>query len=268
MDKKGLFNFNAAIVCLVIIIYFLFFSFIVSSVHTAFPSVNETTSVDYYNSITNKLGHSFNYCDSPRYVWKYGSPVSEVMPYYDEPLLSCSITEGILSSDKCSNFVGCEWKNITTNAWYCWLIGNCNTMETCIGDINASNFSITTSVLGNVAGYSYAAGVNTSSQLSVVADYLNYNTGDSYNSVCSHPVLLLNETLCNYFSCTWTKEIVKAEKINVGTYKSILTMIGNSMNYNYVFGFGGSLDILLGLIFIYIPILILLVAGFYALFGG
>jgi hypothetical protein len=283
MNKKGLLNFSAAIVCLVIIVYFVFFSFVVSSVHAAFPSVDATASNTYLSKVSGFTGGVISsYCDFPRLIFDASTMQKSETIYHN--YLECENTDAVLSQASCLSLPGCSFANTNTtySLWFLkwWNLGGSEINGTCVGYINLSTYGIYShkAFLGGnykVDTWDYSDYENDSILLNNTISYLNiagHETNgisqlvDDGSEICWHPKTLLNKSLCESIECTWTTESTDSSPIKL---KTISAMVGSALNYNYVFTFGSAgINLLLGLIFIYIPILILIVAGFYAIFGG
>jgi hypothetical protein len=290
MDKKGLLNFNAVPLAIFLLIYFIMFSFIVSSVNNAFPNTlnsSQQNQKDYFNDIKNKLStFTFNYCDSPRYRYDLSESTPYELSSANNNNLRCDFTDGILNQQNCEAYDGCGWTSVqNTSGWsnfFCGWLQNCdNEYYTCQGFILSDNYGIQSSGFGNssrrVSTYHFMDYYNSSENYNSLINYLGYDnftvifghTADKTSTnICTHPNVILNETACDLFQCMWseiTSEDMSAKKIK----NSIISIAYKTFTFQYNFGFSNTgISLLLNLLFVFIPLLIFIIAIFYAIFGG
>lgn len=290
MNKRGLLDFNAGVVVLVLIIYFIFFSFIVYSVASAFPSSNiDDYSSNLYNEIIAKSGLlSIEYCDSPRLRYDFEESAPYELSSANENNLRCDFTDGIMNQQLCESYDGCGWVNTTeATGWQDFICGftlgvycpDSGTLNTCLGYIISDNYGVPSAGNNNsrrTLRYFFMDYYNSSSEYNLLVDYLNFDatgvsyldrTGVSSINLCTHPNVILNKTNCDMFQCTWKS--IDSKDITLEQQKdNFINIIVKTLTFSYDFGFeNNTASMLMNLIFVFIPFMILIVASIYAVFG-
>jgi hypothetical protein len=294
MNKRGLLDFNAGIVVLVLVVYFIFFSFIVYAVGSAFPNSDiDDSSQNLYSQLISKSGlEQLSYCDKPRYEYDISKSERFESGESFDNYLSCDKSAGAISTSVCNNIAGCNWavENISYSFWdkvKCYSFWDCpedgSTYAYCNGTMDVSAFNMSTRygtfsfdrVLNNHYYLQYWNTSATYRSILYLMDISNQSPlGYAYDTMyfkddspCTHISVIMNETNCEYFSCTWKK--ANTQKFTLAQSKdTFYSIIFDVFTFQYDFGLGGgTISLFLTLIFIYIPLLILLVAIIYALLG-
>lgn len=289
-------EYKAGLTIAVIIIYFLLFSFLAMTVSDVeddlgFASDTDTSNNGIFNNIYNNLGsHDFAYCDSPRYRYD----IQEAEPYQlskaRENNLRCDYTNGIYNQITCENYSGCGWENTTSSTgWSDFLCGftlgllGCSSSDpyyTCLGFINSSVYGINSSGIGNssryVTTYHYEDFLGMSDEYDLYVQYKNLNDTNIFggkgidqtdNSICTHPIVLMSQPLCDMFSCTWVEETISPKTSVVSATMNIFSAMGKVLTFNFDFGFSTGVNLFLYLILVLIPFIILIVSIIYAFVG-
>jgi len=192
------------------------------------------------------IGYFGQVCNTPRY--EYDPESTDVSETNDPDHLDCERTKGVLRSDICNSIEGCSWENVTSGFWF-W-----ETTEdaTCLGSINASYYGIdTTSFLGR----------------EVVVEHSNTEVfRDRYGSkksICNHPNVVRNESLCNTFSCTF--DFLQTDLEDTGL-SSIRRTAGDVFTFRYDFDVENSvLSFVINFVLVILPMIALLISIYFML---
>lgn len=240
-NKKGG-EFNAGVWLVGIVIYFIFFILTTNGVSQLYAESGENITISSSNLDFSSFAGG-NYCNNPRYA--YNPETLEQYEYkttqYD--FLNCEESIGVKSESICSNINGCSWDNVTSGFWF-WT----TTEEaSCIGNINASYYGIetTTEITGEVV-----KAHNNTATFGIV-------------SICNHPNVIQNKTLCSTFGCTW--DTLKIDNTYTST-SSVIDTVKDLFSFRYSFGFDDdTANNILNVIFFYIPLLMLIVSIYFML---
>lgn len=230
---------------LMILLYFGVFLFTTSLVDMASESASDGINESYFGDHDSVCGEPRNiyYPHEEGIVYKTGE--RGVDEYTDVNLqndkrvsfseflipkhLECKYSAGVLSNESCQQISGCEWE-IDTTLWNTFLnfinLGEDPT-ETCTGHIDIEGVS---------TPYDYLGGMRVISK--------HYNpAGDS---ICHHPEVYQNESMCNLLSCTWKDEQpiddidVEGLEPSTSLVGNVWTTIGDMISFKYDFGIENS----------------------------
>jgi hypothetical protein len=231
--------------------------------------------------------YKVNTCSSPRYIYEpyNANPIYHTQMTQNElnsagirgivaeksvnkeAHLNCMMSYGVTSEDNCLTINGCAW-NTTGLTWYQnlfkWFPGyNPEEPEpTCLGSINATSYDIEYRTVFGSGGENVVIEHENS--------YISYNMG----SICTHPKVLNDETLCELFSCTWmTKEKIselEIEKINFSPsiIKTTWGIISEMFTFRFDWGFENPIGNYMATFFTYWIPLIMLLFALYMLVRG
>lgn len=247
MDKKAG-SYLAGTMFFVIFLYFVIFILVVDSTANINDVDSELNVTDFSGTQGNlyQIGYFGQVCNNPRS--EYDPNTAEVTESDDPDHLDCEKSRGVLRDDICNSIEGCNWENVTTGFWF-W-----ETTEdaTCLGTINASYYGIdTTTFLDN----------------EIVASHSNTDTfNDLYGTkktICNHPNVIRNETLCQTFSCTYDFLQTDTQTTDLG---SIKRTAGDVFTFRHDFDVDNSfMSFVLNFVFVILPILGLLIAIYFML---
>lgn len=80
-------------------------------------------------------------------------------------------------------------------------------------------------------------------------------------SICTHPNVFQNKSLCNMFSCSW--ESITPES-NFKSAGNLYSSIADVFTFRYDFGFTNStISFILNVIFVILPLMILILSVYY-----
>lgn len=225
-------EFRGGMVVVIMVIYFTFFIAIVDTTariegETSNQSINDLDYSSDYNLLSD------GYCNSPRY--EYDNEGKRLIAS-DERALSCTITEGVRGKDYCERLEGCYWDNATTNYWLWTTIGE----ATCLGNINHTYYGMDKYAFSNF-----------------MKPHNNTNFWSTDTSVCNHPTVIDNSSLCNYLSCSWSTDSLEYDV----SYKGIKSTVSDIFTFSYDFETNNATtSFILNFIFVIVPLLILLIA--------
>ena len=291
MSNKKFAEYQAGLTIGIIIVYFIFFSYILYAVGDVDNSISGSNN-DLINFAVNKINGNEAYCSNPRYRYDYESTNPYQISTVNDNYLRCDYTEGIFSQSQCNNKSGCIWREVDTTSWFynawCFLgVGCADAPFICDGYMNVSSYGISTlNYGGRVAPYLFLKYYkNYSSKYDKVIEYLGYNTNTSAgllfgqsgaydinyfkdDSICMERHVIINETLCNQFLCTWNEAQNIKYDTSIKSQGNILSMVFKVFTFQYNFGFENeSINLLCYLIFIFIPLLVLVISLIYAFVG-
>jgi hypothetical protein len=264
-------DFNAGIWIFVLIVYFLFFTLLASSI----SNLNLSTQPDltdneiYYSLLTEVGSGTYSYCSDPRYRYKYGDSEPMAMSV-NRNYLRCDWSRGLQSQADCNAIAGCSWDVVDESfAIFGYCLWGCDTYYSCAGTMNVSSYGITKLAGSSFsAPYTYFDYINSSSKYNALMSYLNIGVVETGQSICTHPNVILNQTSCDYFDCTW--EVVKVQRDTsiVGLPLTMVRMTGQMFTFSYDFGFENeNVNTILYIIFILLPLIFLIIAIIYAVIG-
>jgi hypothetical protein len=220
MYKKGA-DYKAGITIGVIIIYFIFLSFIINVVADFDNSINNSNS-GFLGGVINSVGtQDYGYCANPRYRYSYDSIEPYEISSVNDNYLSCEYTEGIKSQAICQNLTGCEWttkeNNTFWNNFFCGLSAGIyctsgDSFETCTGNLNVSSWDIdtwttsgllgTTSPNRRISEYTFMDYWGMSDEYDNLITYLGYANSTTFgfnrvpasdDTICQHPNVILSK---------------------------------------------------------------------------
>lgn len=225
-------EFRGGMVVVIMVIYFTFFIAIVDSTEQMKGQIDTRNVTELsYSSDYNLL--SDGYCNSPRY--EFNSERERVLSS-DERTLACEVTAGVKGKEYCERLEGCYWDNATSGFWFWTTEGE----ATCLGNVNHTYYNMEKYELSNFIKY-----------------HNNSNFWNTDTSVCNHPTVIDNSTLCGFFSCTWSEESFDADV----SYKGIKGTVGDIFTFSYDFNEDNpTMKFLLNFLFVVVPLLILLIA--------
>lgn len=233
---------------IVLVIYFFLMSFIVTLVTTISPvSVTEETLTLYTG------------CGEPRtYYEQYsldpvglddlenGDLVSGIRSEIAVGIIECSISKGVLNNESCSELNGCTWESVDT-----WWNPFDDETPTCAG---VMDYPTVTNDTDTFATYGRT----------VIEKYTNLD-GDETRSVCTHPNVINNETMCEVFSCNWGNygglANLDVDDIDVDgkMLKKMWIAVKEMFVFRFDFGFEDSTgDVILTMFIFLLPLLILI----------
>lgn len=223
-------------------IYFALFIIVVSL-------VTSLQGGEYYSDI-DKSG---SFCSNVRLdYYPYSDETTERSTQLALRHLDCSRSRGVLSQDICEEISGCSWESELTGFWFWTSEKN----ATCIGSMDVSELGILTyqSAFTEGGGYGVKAHNNTPS-------------GRYYGSVCNHPNVLNNQTLCEYFSCIW-EDYQPINDINIDSGLSLSMgarawrTVKQLVTFQYDFGITGTGGFIINLFLFWIPLLGILLSAY------
>lgn len=176
--------------------------------------------------------------------------------------LSCSESRGVLDEDICTAINGCNWDIPPLNMWNRFLkFLNFNVEEpdpTCLGNIDASYYGFETT--------SYVVGTREYIAFHENTDSVLFS--NRFGSICDHPNVITDETLCDLFSCSWGINNFNYD-VDIGNYKPVTgalsgfsqlwSIIGSLFTFSFDWGTGSSYaDFIINLFLVYLPTIILM----------
>jgi hypothetical protein len=133
-------------------------------------------------------------------------------------------------------------------------------------------------VPSRVAIYNYNDFLGLSEEYDALVDYLGYvddskvlgfNRSEKKDrTICTHPYVLLNQTECDFYECTWLTEEITPDMGQKSIISSMFSIMVNMFTFSYDFGVdNATLETILYIIFILLPLLLLIITSVYAIFG-
>ena len=234
-------EFRAGVWFILLVIYFIFLNAVVYTGNAAVNN-NETVSNNIFIEGSLGLDYGSALCSDPRYKYEPFSSQTEEFLGIRARSMDCENTAGVLNQQTCNNIAGCNWTNITYTKW---LFVNYEGASTCLGNINASKYGINTT--SSIFGFD-------------VVDY-HANTGTFKSpSVCNHPNVIQNSSLCYVFGCTWSPLQLDISANPLTLYDSVKDVFTFSYNYgvsNPFFAF------ILNIIFVLLPLIALVLSIYF-----
>jgi len=242
---------GAGIGLIVAVIYFFFFIMIVNSAENVvgLGVSSDLVTIDLgaveFDAI---IGSSF--CANPRNYYNADTGEQSIYTNAETDRLFCEESAGVLSSSTCNDISGCNWTSVTSGFWF-WTT---TSEPSCIGDINSTTYGIEKN--------------NPFFGRPRIVSHNNTGYWESFTpfddpSVCTHPNVIQNKTLCNMFSCQW--ELVTADT-SFNSVGSVYSTISEVFTFRYDFGFTNqTLSLLMNFIFIVLPLLLLIVSLYFML---
>jgi len=234
-----------------IAIYFIFF---ILGVYSAENIANGTSNTTLTNSdidsinFNNIIGTTI--CENPRYYYNPDTAEESIYNNAQNDRLFCEESVGIFSQTSCESIAGCTWENVTSG----WWIFSSTDDATCMGDINASAYGIDVN-----DGFIGRPRVAPHNNTGVWATYTPFSDA----SVCTHPNVENNKTLCDLFSCSWTT--ISAET-GFNSAGDIYSTIGDIFTFRYDFGLSNNgVKFFLNFFFVVLPLLILIISIYFML---
>lgn len=205
---------------IILVVYFALLTFITTLVDTTYAGENATFDETQH-------GLSFGSCDQPRKLYE---PYERGIVYktgiegewqrqinegrktvYDEyragGSIECSMTSGVQSNESCQSINGCKWTQPEdsffqrTIDWITFWSDSPENPPTCTGIVDYADFT-------------------TNNRNYLGTTVINFHDNTPKESVCRHPDVIGNETLCKIMSCTWyntkSPQDINAEEVDIG----------------------------------------------------
>lgn len=253
LNKKAI-EYNAGMMLIYVITYFLFFIFVLTTVEgfedTLYANYTkmqcdypqliydaETQTAVVYNPLDKKESKIFTTSGE----WVLTSVLRPVSYLNDYSKLKCEHSKGVLSSNLCNSINGCNWVNTTKFIWSSFTYKN---VVYCNGTINSSYYGVDSE--SNIFGTKIKLFNNS-----------DLNLKDS-KYICLHPNLNIDKTICETFSCSWSQKTKTVESSLYHDKISYVDMAEQLVNFEYDFNTGNDgIDTILYVIFIIIPFLLI-----------
>lgn len=141
--------------------------------------------------------------------------------------IECKYSSGVLSNESCEDINGCRWdvdQSLLNTFLSLFGVSDTDNQETCVGRIDYADFPERWTILDGKR----------------VSTKTENPAGDS---ICYHPDVFQNRTLCEKLSCTWDSEKsvddleVEGVKPSKGLVDSMWGTTKEMLTFSYDFGF-------------------------------
>jgi len=239
-------EFKAGGMFVLMIIYFIVF---IASVSLGEQINQESSEINVESQIEGLEGYYNDFskiCITPRF--EYDPDTADITESNDPNNLLCEKSKGVLSKTICESIEGCSWENVTNGFWF-W---KSTEPASCLGNINGTAYGIETKTF---LGQNYVSDHNNTEYFED-----NYNIK---NSVCTHPNVIKNKTLCDTFSCSYNRLDTPEPEANLNSIKN---SVGDIFTFRHDFGFESTTAQFFGnLLFVVLPLIMLAISIYFML---
>lgn len=235
-------------------IYFIVLIFGLSLLQTSLHSVgidySFTTSQD--SSYLELLTTTDSICFDPRTYTTQDGETREFSPYQENSAL-CEWTSGSVSETICNSIAGCTWITNDTSFFFFTRDAYCD------GIIDLTNYSSYTNQTTNY--FKSLSSTHANDTIYIVRGHIPQyalSDGTITQDICT---LAQTESNCAVLGCTWSDVDDKNQDVSLG---SITRMTGSLFTFQATFTNSYWFNLILTLLLFYIPLLMFVVALYFA----